>query len=327
MKLMLDIKINEPEVKIDYRDKILMVGSCFTEHIGDSLADLKFQVMQNPNGIVFDPSTVASSITSYIENKKYSPAELVQLNELWQSWQHHSRYSGIIKDEVLHNINASQQDAHHFLKEAKWLIITLGTSFSYRLTDGSRPVANCHRAPSAWFDKHMMNIDEIITALDTMLYRLFQFNSAINIIFTVSPVRHIRDGVIENNRSKARLLEAVHHLVNKFSRLHYFPSYELVIDVLRDYRFYDIDLVHPNYQATSFVIEQFMSHYVNESSITLSKEIEKIVIARKHKPFQPDTDAHKSFLRLHADRTKSLMSNYPFLSLQEELDFFGQGHA
>jgi hypothetical protein len=173
----------------------------------------------------------------------------------------------------------------------------------------------------------MMSIDETITALDTMMYRLFQFNPAINIIFTVSPVRHIRDGVVENNRSKARLLEAVHHLVNKFSRLYYFPSYELVIDVLRDYRFYDIDLVHPNFQATQFVIEHFMNHYVNESSVTLSKEIEKIVIAKKHKPFQPDTDAHKNFLKLHAERTKNLMSNYPFLSLQEELDFFGQGHA
>ena len=304
-----------------------MIGSCFTEHIGNSLADLKFQVMQNPNGIIFDPSTVASSITSYIENKKYSAGELVQLNELWQSWQHHSRYSGIDKNEVLHTINASQQDAHDFLKDAKWLIITLGTSFSYRLVEGARPVANCHRAPSGWFDKLMMSIDETITALDTMLYRLFQFNSAINIIFTVSPVRHIRDGIVDNNRSKARLLEAVHHLVNKFSRLHYFPSYELVIDVLRDYRFYDIDLVHPNYQATTFVIEHFMKHYVNESSITLSKEIEKIVIARKHKPFQPETDAHKNFLKLHAERTKDLMSTYPFLSLQEELDFFGQGHA
>ena len=327
MKLLLDIKITEPGVKIDYRDKIMLVGSCFTEHIGDSLADLKFQVMQNPNGIVFDPSTVASSITSYIENKKYSAVDLVQLNELWQSWQHHSRYSGIDKDEVLLSINHSQQEAHQFLKEAKWLIITLGTSFSYRLTEGAKPVANCHRAPGGWFNKHMMSIDETITELDTMMYRLFQFNPSVNIIFTVSPVRHIRDGIVDNNRSKARLLEAVHHLVNKFSRLHYFPSYELVIDVLRDYRFYDIDLVHPNYQATSFVIEQFMNHYVNESSITLSKEIEKIVIARKHKPFQPDTEAHKSFLKLHAERTKTLMSSYPFLSLQEELDFFGQGHA
>lgn len=172
-----------------------------------------------------------------------------------------------------------------------------------------------------------MTTDETITALDTMMYRLFQFNPSINIIYTVSPVRHIRDGIIENNRSKARLLEAVHHLVNKFPRLYYFPAYELVIDVLRDYRFYDIDLVHPNFQATSFVIEHFMNHYVNESSVTLSKEIEKIVIAKKHKPLQPDTDAHKNFLKLHAERTKNLMSNYPFLSLQEELDFFGQGHA
>lgn len=327
MKLMLDIKIGEPEVKIDYRDKILLVGSCFTEHIGDSLADLKFQVMQNPNGIVFDPSTVASSITSYIENKKYSAGELVQLNELWQSWQHHSRYSGMERDEVLDAINHSQQQAHVFLHSARWLIITLGTSFSYRLADTAMPVANCHRAPSAWFNKHMMSIDETITALDTMMYRLFQFNPSINIIFTVSPVRHIRDGVIDNNRSKARLLEAVHHLVNKFPRLYYFPAYELVIDVLRDYRFYDIDLVHPNFQATQFVIEHFMNHYVNESSVTLSKEIEKIMIAKKHKPFQPDTDAHKNFLKLHAERTKNLMSNYPFLSLQEELDFFGQGHA
>lgn len=327
MRLMLDIKISEPEVKIDYRDKIMLVGSCFTEHIGDSLADLKFQVMQNPNGIIFDPATVASSITSYIENKKYTAEELVHQNELWQSWQHHSRFSGINKDEVLHVINTSQQDAHDFLQRSRWLIITLGTSYSYRLTDGAKPVANCHRAPSAWFDKHLMSIDETVTAMDTMLYRLFQFNPSINIIFTVSPVRHIRDGIVENNRSKARLLEAVHHLVNKFSRLYYFPSYELVIDVLRDYRFYDIDLVHPNYQATSFVIEHFMNHYVNESSISLSKEIEKIMIARKHKPFQPETDAHKNFLKLHAERTKNLMSNYPFLSLQEELDFFGQGHA
>lgn len=327
MKFMLDIKINEPPVKIDYRDKIMLVGSCFTEHIGDSLADLKFQVLQNPNGIVFDPSTVSSSIVSYIENKQYGGSELFELNELWQSWQHHSRYSGITKGRVVETINRSQHQAHHFLQEAKWLIITLGTSFSYRLSENGRPVANCHRAPASWFNKHMMTIDETVSSLDTMLYRLFQFNPSINIIFTVSPVRHIRDGIVDNNRSKARLLEAVHHLVNKFSRLHYFPSYELVIDVLRDYRFYDIDLVHPNFQATEFVITKFMEHFVNEESITLSKEIEKIIIARKHKPFQPSTEAHKNFLKLHAERTKNLMTSYPFLSLQEELDFFGQGHA
>lgn len=327
MKLLLDIKITEPATKIDYRDKILLTGSCFTEHIGDSLADLKFQVLQNPNGIVFDPLTVASSITSYIENKKYTDEELFYLNELWQSWQHHSCYSGPQREEVIQSINDSQDRSHQFLNDAKWLIITLGTSYSYRLNDSSLPVANCHKAPSAWFTKHMMTIDETVSALDTCLYRLFQFNNNINIIFTVSPVRHIRDGIVENNLSKARLLESVHHLAKKFDRIYYFPSYEIVIDVLRDYRFYDIDLVHPNYQATAYVIEQFMKYFVNESSVELSKEIEKIINARKHKPFQPATTAHKKFLQLQAERTRALMESYPFLTLHEELEFFGQGHA
>ena len=322
MKLLLDIDIKGPSEKIDYRDKILLAGSCFTEHIGDSLKDLKFRVLQNPNGIIFDPSTVASSITSYIGDKQYTKDDLIYLNELWQSWQHHGRFSGVDADEVLDKINASQREAHVFLKETKWLIITLGTSFSYRLNESAMPVANCHRAPSGWFTKHLMTIDETIIALDTCLYRLFQFNPGINIIFTVSPVRHIRDGIVENNRSKARLLEAVHHLVNKFGGLHYFPSYEIVIDVLRDYRFFDIDLVHPNYAATKYVIEQFMQHYVNGRSVELSKEVEKINIARKHEPFQPTTGAHKKFLQLYAERTKALMDEYPYLDLEAELEYF-----
>lgn len=328
MKFLLDIDISEPREKIDYQDKILMTGSCFTEHIGGHLHDLKFGVLQNPNGIIFDPQTVSSAITSYIENRQYTSDDLFYLNELWQSWQHHSRFSGKDREEVLDRINESQERSHRFLKEADWLIITLGTSFSYRLVnEGAKPVANCHRAPAGWFDKYMMRTEETITALDTCIYRLFQFNPRINIIFTVSPVRHIRDGIVQNNRSKARLIEAVHHLTGKFDRIFYFPAYELVIDVLRDYRFYDIDLVHPNYQATAYVIEQFIGHYVNERSIELSKEVEKIVIARKHRAFQPATDAHKRFLQIHAEKTKALMKAYPFLPLQEELDFFASPPA
>lgn len=321
MKLLLDIRIDEPETRIDHEDKIMMVGSCFTEHIGDDLSSLKFNVLQNPNGIIFDPASTASAIISYIENRKYTADDLFHLNELWQSWQHHSRFSRTDQNEVLQNINASQEQAHQFLKEAKWLVITLGTSYSYRLEKNS-PVANCHRAPATWFDKHMMRIDESISALDTCIYRLFQFNKDIRLIFTVSPVRHARDGVVQNNRSKARLLETVHHLVEKYDRIHYFPAYELVIDVLRDYRFYDTDLVHPNYQATSYVIEQFMRHYVNERSQQLARELEKILIARKHRAFQPTTEAHKRFLQMHAAKAKALMANYPHIDLHEELRYF-----
>jgi hypothetical protein len=146
------------------------------------------------------------------------------------------------------------------------------------------------------------------------------------VIFTVSPVRHIRDGVVENNRSKARLIESVHHLVNKFSRLWYFPAYELVIDVLRDYRFYDIDMAHPNYPATQFVLENFTRYYINKESQSILEEVRKIVIARRHKPFQPATQAHKRFLQDHLEKTKNLAARCPFLDLQEELAYFSAAH-
>jgi hypothetical protein len=321
MKFMLDIRVNEPDAKVDYRDKIMMVGSCFTEHIGDHLANLKFDVLQNPHGIVFDPWSAAEAVTSYIENRRYTESDLFFHNELWLSWHHHSRFSGPDKEQVLANINTSQQRAHDFLKEAKWLMVTLGSSYSYRL-ENNRPVANCHRAPGQWFSKYMMKTEETVTVWDTCIYRLLQFNPDIRIVFTVSPVRHIRDGVVENNRSKARLIEAVHHLADKFDRIYYFPAYELVIDVLRDYRFYDIDLVHPNYQATSFVIEKFMDHYVNAPSLALSREIEKIVIARKHRPLQPETEAHRRFLSTHAERVRELMAQNPWLDLKEEGEYF-----
>lgn len=308
---------------ISYGEKILLTGSCFTEHIGNNLRDWKFDVLQNPNGILFDASSVASSLVSYIQPRIYTGDDLVYLNELWQSWQHHSQFSNIDKEACLRGINGSQERAHAFLKEAKWLIITLGSSFSYRLQDGA-PVANCHRAPAQTFTKHLMTIEETKTALDSALYQLFYFNKDLKVIFTVSPVRHIRDGVVENNRSKARLIEAVHHLVNKFDRLYYFPAYELVIDVLRDYRFYDIDMVHPNYPATQFVLEKFVQACIDEPGRKLLEEVKKIVIARRHKPFQPATQAHKKFLEDYRTKTEELSRAYPFLDLAEELAYFSK---
>ncbi len=326
MEFMLPIKIEGPERKINYRDKIMLVGSCFTEHIGNKLEELKFSVLQNPNGILFDPRSVAYSLVSYVQNKCYEEKDLFQLNELWQSWQHHSRFSDLNSQNCIEKINASQSDAHHFLKEADWLIITLGSSFSYHLTELAHPhsggVANCHRAPAHWFNKHMMTIEEINSALDGCIHQLWRFNPKLKIIFTISPVRHIRDGVIENNRSKARLLEVVHHLVNKFDGLHYFPAYELVIDVLRDYRFYDVDMVHPNYAATDYVLEEFIENFIDEDSRGLMEEVKKIVIARKHKAFQPGTVAHRQFLEAHSKKASELSKKHPFLDFEEEIGYF-----
>lgn len=339
MDLLLNIELKKPAKQITYRDKIMLIGSCFTEHIGNALGDLKFSVCQNPNGILFGPDSVCKSLLSYIQNKKYTEADLFQLNEVWNSWKHHSRFSNIDAPEAVQHINHSQQQAHDFLKNADWLVITLGSSFSYRLTEqadmaGSawgEGVANCQRAPAKWFDKYLLEIDETIAMLEDCCNQLLQFNSKLKIIFTVSPVRHIRDGVVENNRSKARLIEAVHYLVNKFVRkdffgesAHYFPAYELVIDVLRDYRFYDIDLVHPNYMATEFVMDKFTSTYIDEQSQQLLQEVKKIVIARKHKAFQPRTKAHQQFLAIHFEKTRELQDKYPFLDLKEELVYFSK---
>jgi len=244
MDFMVNIDLKKLPQPIRYNDSILLIGSCFTEHIGNSLQELKFPVLQNPNGILFDPHSVCKSLISYIENKKYEEKDLFQLNEVWNSWQHHSRFSKLNSKEAIRQINASQEQAHEFLKKADWIIITLGSSFSYRLSQAGQSeapggvsdvlsVANCHRAPAKWFNKHLLGIDEIVSMLDNCYHRLLQFNPKLQIIFTVSPVRHIRDGVVENNRSKARLIESVHHMVNKFDRLNYFPAYELVIDVVK----------------------------------------------------------------------------------------------
>jgi hypothetical protein len=337
MDFQLPVHISTLPQQISYRDKLLLVGSCFTEHIGNKLQELKFDVLQNPNGILFDPHSVATSLVSYVHNKKYTADDLFFLNELWQSWQHHSVFSNTNQQDCLRVINAAQNRAHEFLKNADWIIITLGSSFSYRLTDiaplsaphlqvsvaGSEGVANCHRAPAQWFQKHLMSIEEICSVLDNCIHQLFHFNPRLKIIFTVSPVRHIRDGVVENNRSKARLIETVHHLVNKFDSLYYFPAYELVIDILRDYRFYDIDMVHPNYPATEFVLDKFAQSCIDDASRQLMEEVKKIVIARKHKPFHPATQAHQQFLSVYLEKTKELVKKHSFLSLRDELMHFG----
>jgi hypothetical protein len=299
------------------------------------LRDWKFATLLNPNGILFDAASVASSLISYIEPRRYAAEDLVFLNELWQSWQHHSHFSGTNREEVLQGINASQERAHIFLRGADWLIVTLGSSFSYRLTpdvpaelsagaEALRAVANCHRAPGKHFAKHLLTIEEVVTDLDGCLHQLFYFNPNLKVIFTVSPVRHSRDGVVENNRSKARLIESVHHLVNKFDRLFYFPAYELVIDVLRDYRFYAIDMVHPNYAATQFVLEKFVEYGIEAGSRQVLEEVKKLVVARRHRPLHPGTEAHARFLREQYERAAELSRRYPALDLAEEMSYFSR---
>ena len=319
---MLDIRISPPQKQIRYGEKIMLWGSCFTEHIGGRLAKAKFSILQNPNGILFDPLSVSRSILACMENRIYTAEDLVYLNELWQSWDYHSMYSGISSDEVLEKINDSTGTAHAFLKNADHLVVTLGSAFTYKLAGTSRQVANCHRAPGQTFNKVLLGTDEIVFAYTTLLAELRAMNPALQVIFTISPVRHIRDGVIENNRSKSRLIEAVHTIVGDNDNCCYFPAYELVIDVLRDYRFYDIDMVHPNYAATEFVFEQFVQHFIYPDDRKLMEEVRNLMNAVSHRAMHPETEAHKQFLRNSLDRTLALQDRIPAIDFTGELNYF-----
>ncbi|MDX2048053.1 MAG: GSCFA domain-containing protein [Chitinophagaceae bacterium] len=334
MDFHLALQVKPFSQKISIRDKILLAGSCFTEHIGQELRNYKFSVLENPNGILFNPVSISKSVTSYIENRQYKEDDLFYYNELWTSWQHHSRFSHPVKEEALRGINDSQQKAHAFLKKADWLMLTLGSAFVYELGNATPPssysgylqageiVANCHKIPADKFNKRLPGPEEVISVLDNLMHRLFLFNPGLKIIFTISPVRHLRDGFVENNRSKAVLIQAVHQLVDKFEKLFYFPAYELVIDDLRDYRFYAEDMVHPNYAATGYVWDKFTEACIDDESKEMMKEIQKISMAAKHKAFHPSSAQHKQFLAAHLAKAEALQSKHPFLDLSEEISYF-----
>ena len=301
-----------------------MIGSCFTENIGAKLKQHKFSVLENPNGILFNPISISKSLISYIENKQYTKEDLFYENESWNSWQHHSRFSHPDPDECLQMINQSQTAANDFLKTTDWVLITLGSAFVYELANAA-VVANCHKVPTDKFNKKLLSVEEVANLLDNTIQQLISFNPKLKIIFTISPVRHLREGFVENNRSKAILINAVHQLVNESEKLFYFPAYELVIDDLRDYRFYAEDMVHPNYAATNYVWDKFVNTCIDEPSQQLMKEINVINAAKSHKPFNPTSAQHKKFLQTNLEKVNRLRQAYSYIDFSEEIKFFNEG--
>jgi lysophospholipase L1-like esterase len=284
-------------------------------------------VLENPHGILFNPVSVAEAIFDYIKRKQYKKDDLFYFNEGWHSWKHHSHFSALIAEESLQKINSSISDAHDYLKQADYLFITLGSAWIYKLTEKAANgkagsiVANNHKAPADWFERNLLTGDDVLKLLEEMLQRLLQFNSKLKIIFTISPVRHLREGVIDNNRSKAALIQAVHQLTQS-EQVYYFPAYELVLDDLRDYRFYSEDLVHPNYFATEYVWKRFGEACMNENTRLLMEEIHSINLAHQHKPFNPTSEKHIKFMRSYAGKLKALQDKHSYLDFNKELEYF-----
>lgn len=307
---------------IRHQDKLLSIGSCFAENIGQRLADAKFQLLMNPFGIVYNPISVRDSLLYLIDNKEFTKEDVFYHQERWHSFAHHSRFSDAEQSTCLKSINSTTNKGHKHLLESDVLILTFGTAHVFYHKKMERIVNNCHQLPADTFERQLLSVDDITTQLSTTLERIKTLRPNIRIILTVSPVRHIRDGLVESRLSKSILRVAVHELCNAFNHMSYFPAYELIMDDLRDYRFYNADMLHPNEVAVEYVWQRFGEVYFDETTKQLIKRIEKLKKAMQHRPFQSDSERHRTFLTQHLNQTRELQQTYPFLNFDKELDYF-----
>lgn len=308
-------------VQLDIGDAILLTGSCFTEHMAVRFRQYKFKVLENPNGILFNPVSIAQALNTAMDGKSIEPTHLFEHDGLWAHWDYHSRFSDPSPDVACRQMNQSLQETKSFLASANWLLITLGTAWVFERPDKGI-VANCHKMPASGFTRRLLRSEEIVDVMTPVLQRIKSVNPDLRVILTASPVRHLRDGFVENNQSKASMITAVHDLIERLPDIYYFPAYELIIDDLRDHRFYAEDLVHPNYQATAYVWEKFAEAAITGSSREAMKEIDKLQAAMQHRPLHPDSDAHATFRQKHLDMASSLAMRFPRLDFSAEIKYF-----
>jgi hypothetical protein len=306
-----------------YKKKNMFLGSCFTENVGKKMKDLKYDVDINPFGILYNPVSVANGIYILLEGKRFSEHDLVQHNGLWHSFYHHSRFSSSDVNQTLNNINTRIEASSQFLKKADFLFITFGTAWVYKYTETGKTVSNCHKIPSRNFDRVRLSVDEIYKIYMTMLEKLWEINPAVRVVFTVSPVRHWKDGAVGNQRSKAVLLLAIDEIIrNTSKKTAYFPSYEFVMDELRDYRFYAEDMIHISDVAVNYIWEKFEMSLIEPGSISVSKEINRIQAAANHIPFNKFTIEHLKFLKEQKLKIRQLENKYPYLTFEPEQSNF-----
>lgn len=309
---------------IGYEDQIMFLGSCFTENIGQIMQDLKFNTQINPFGIVYNPMSVAQSLERLLEGREYSREDLFEQAGVFGSFDFHSRYSGSSADEALAKMNTQIREGRQFLEQANVLVITFGTSWVYQWNETGQLVANCHKFPAKQFTRYRLSVEEIVARFSDLLTSLWKFNPKFKVLFTVSPIRHLKDGSHGNQLSKSTLLLAVDELLAQFGkgRCAYFPSYEIVMDELRDYRFYAPDLVHLSEVAVQHIWQKFKGTLVRKNAASLMKKIEQVRRSVEHKPFRKDVPAYRDFLTQNINKIEELMLNFPYLNLDWEKAYF-----
>ncbi|MFM2000514.1 MAG: hypothetical protein RL204_2461 [Bacteroidota bacterium] len=284
MQFRTELPQNSLELGITHNDKIMLLGSCFTEHISSSLSRYRFPVFANSHGIIFHPIPLAKALSDTNENISYESEDLIESNGKWISLNHHGKYSSENKIEALQNINASIKEGAKFLKEASILIVTFGTAIGYYHQNTGSIVANCHKLNAKLFEKKRSEISEISEPWKKLLVEIFEVNPSLKVIFTISPVRHLREGFQENQLSKSALFMAIDDIRKSFvDRCCYFPSYEIMMDDLRDYRFYEVDMVHPNAQAIEYIREKFFNAVLSPSALQKCGEMESLLKKIEHR--------------------------------------------
>ena len=288
-----------------------MLGSCFTDNIGERLLSEKFDVICNPMGTLFNPMTILDLVDRANQNIDFTKEEFFQKEDLWHHWQLNNNFSSPDLESQISRANEQLEILRSSLKKANYLFITLGTAWVYRLKETQEFVANCHKVPANNFDKICLSVDEVRKVLKKTLDSIHDQNPSVKVAFTVSPVRHWKDGAEENFKSKSILRTAIEEVITE--NVIYFPSYEIMMDDLRDYRFYKDDMLHPSDQAVDYIYQFFKNTYCSEETVLLTKEVNAIVSGEHHRPLSEASQGHKAFLERLKKRKSVLFEKHAYL--------------
>lgn len=304
--------------EIKYSDHVLLMGSCFAENVGGLLLENKFSCDVNPFGILYNPLSIAKALRQMLDGKVYTMDDLFDSGGQWHSWMHHSSFSSTDADECLNRINSRLEKAASALPRTSWLIMTWGTAFGYE--KDSEVVGNCHKQPDRLFTRRLLDVDTICGEWNDTLREAKQRFPGLKVMLSVSPIRHLKDGLHGNQISKSVLLLAIDRLCRELDFCHYFPSYEIVMDELRDYRFYAEDMLHPSPLAVKYIWECFCSTYMSKDTQRVMKEWADIQKGLAHRPFNPDSDAYRRFLSQIVLKIEELKEKFPYFEVQKELE-------
>ncbi len=313
MKFTTPVFIASKEPKIDHHSKIFLTGSCFVENIGKKFDYFKLPYKSNPFGILYHPFAIRNLFNRAVSGAEFSAEDVFFHNERWHCFEAHSSLSDPEREKLIARLNNETEQTRKYIKEATHIIITPGTSWVYRRVENNKAVANCHKLPQVNFTKEISKVAELEEAMNTIVTQILVLNPEAQIIFTISPVRHLKDGLVENQLSKSLLFVAVHNILVRHKLTSYFPSYEILMDELRDYRFYSEDMLHPSKVGIDYIWENFVTYWFSSEAILTLKQIDNIQKGLSHRPFYQNSVAHRKFQEDLKHKIENVKAKYPML--------------